>query len=622
MRYRDRRAGPSRWVLVLFAGVVAPALLAPDATPGAGSGELAAQELPVTPREGRILRQAVSLEAQGRTEEAEERIRGLLEANPASAAGIYALERVLRREERLEELLPALEAYFEAAPADGPVRRLQLQVLGELGRGEALEEAVRAWTDEEPRDVDRYRVALPIVAGALGPERALALVTRARESTGRPGALALEAGDLRARLDDPEGAVSEWAGAVGEGEIGVSTVLRRIEELPGGGGALVKILVDALVAEPTAPDRMRVAARLAVQSGWSERGVEIARRTLPLLDDRRARKGFLAELARRAENGEGGDARDAALWAYGALREEAESPSEARALDRKLAELALLAGDTARALAARERELQEMPPDSPEERRALAALVRLEARAGEIEAARQRFERFRGAYPHAPELDEVAAEVARKLAAEGRSEEAGEILAEVEGSASALERAYLHLGREEVGEAVAELRTAAEGLDPERATGAVELLTLLRGTRSDAGIALVGRIVEEADGRSLDDLDETVVQGLPDLPVDERPGIVALAAHFLDERGMGAGAARLRSRLVEEFPESVEAAEATVRLARYRAREEGRVDEAITLLEELIVRRPESAVVPEARRELERLRGRIPGSGASEGRER
>jgi hypothetical protein len=50
--------------------------------------------------------------------------------------------------------------------------------------------------------------------------------------------------------------------------------------------------------------------------------------------------------------------------------------------------------------------------------------------------------------------------------------------------------------------------------------------------------------------------------------------------------------------------------EASLALARHRARVERNTAEAIRLLEELITRQPNAAVVPEARLELERLRGR------------
>ncbi len=69
-------------------------------------------------------------------------------------------------------------------------------------------------------------------------------------------------------------------------------------------------------------------------------------------------------------------------------------------------------------------------------------------------------------------------------------------------------------------------------------------------------------------------------------------------------------AADIRGVLIEQYPEAAEVAEASLALARYRARTPRGTDEAIRLLEDLIANRPNAAVVPDARVELQRLRGR------------
>ena len=69
-------------------------------------------------------------------------------------------------------------------------------------------------------------------------------------------------------------------------------------------------------------------------------------------------------------------------------------------------------------------------------------------------------------------------------------------------------------------------------------------------------------------------------------------------------------AAEIRTALIDRYPEAPEVAEASLALARYRARTSDGVDEAIRLLEDLITNRPNAAVVPDARVELQRLRGR------------
>ena len=69
-------------------------------------------------------------------------------------------------------------------------------------------------------------------------------------------------------------------------------------------------------------------------------------------------------------------------------------------------------------------------------------------------------------------------------------------------------------------------------------------------------------------------------------------------------------AARIRTWIVDEYPDAPEVGEASLALARYYARSTDGVAEAIRLLENLITLRPNAAVVPDARMELEKLRER------------
>ena len=86
--------------------------------------------------------------------------------------------------------------------------------------------------------------------------------------------------------------------------------------------------------------------------------------------------------------------------------------------------------------------------------------------------------------------------------------------------------------------------------------------------------------------------------------------MLAEAARIAADGGEAGVAAEIRLRIVVDHPDAPEVAEASLALARFRARTPRGVDEAIRLLEDLISRRPNAAVVPDARLELERLRGR------------
>jgi hypothetical protein len=90
----------------------------------------------------------------------------------------------------------------------------------------------------------------------------------------------------------------------------------------------------------------------------------------------------------------------------------------------------------------------------------------------------------------------------------------------------------------------------------------------------------------------------------------EAPLVLAEAARIAADGDEGAVAADIRAVLIAEHPDAPEVAEASLALARYRARTPRGVEEAIRLLEDLIMNRPNAAVVPDARVELQRLRDR------------
>lgn len=561
-----------------------------------------------SPAEARMLREAAALESRGSFRAAEARLRDLLGRHPASAAAVFALERVLRAQDRVEGVLPVADEYLSRDARGRAVRFLKLRVLAEVDSLGGLEEAVAEWIEAAPGSLDPYREGARIYEDAYGPGRALDLLEEGRRRVGRPHALAVEVGDLRARTGDAEGAVAEWSRAIGREGANLSAILRRLRDLDGDPRALSASLVDHLAREPTTGDRMRAAVRVAVDAGLSERALALGERVTSRLDGTSGR-GFLVDVARRAE--EGGRTR-VALWAYERLREGAGTTAEARALDLEIVDAALAHGDTTRAAEAQARIVESRLGGSQDRRRALARLVRLRAAVGEPDAVLRDLRAFRDEFPKAPETDLLAATVARRLLARDQTERAAAVLDGVEGARSALERGMLALQRGEVQASLQELEAAAEGLDPERATAVVSLVTLVGGL-SPEGRPLAARAAVLAHRGRTPEAVRTVEDELRSVPLDDRPGLLALGARLADGSGDPGAAARFRRRLVDDFPGAPETPEAVVRLARHRARTpEGR-ERAAELLEQLILNRPESAVVPEARRELERLRSRVPG---------
>lgn len=556
-----------------------------------------------TAEEVDVLRRAAALEARGRNEEAVTLLRGLLETRPTSSGALFSLERVLRPLGRVAAVLPFADRFLEAEPRTPGVRYLKLRVLSEIDSVAGLQPAIEAWIDAEPRSPEPWREGARVLEERVGPGPALELLRRGRDALDGSDLLAIETGDLLLRTGDREGAVEEWARALGPDGSDARLILRRLERLGDDAPAVAEALVARLASDPTTTARRRVGVGIAVRTGLSSRAVELAEEVATALEGT-ARKGFLAELAGDAEET---GLSTVALWAWDTMRRETVGDRERRALDQRIASTALVAGDTAAALEASIRVARSLPSGSAERRRVVADLIRVEAAAGDPDLLLQRLEGFRAEFPEAPELDELASAVAAGLRAKGRGEAAAAVLEGVRGPRSAVERAYLLFEEGAVEEGKEALLAAVGGLDPGRATATIQLAALL-DRLSPAAAALVARSAALAHRARPEAALAAVEEGLPGVAGEERAAVLAHAARLAEEWGDADGAAALRSRLVAEHPGAPEAPEAALALARWHARSPEGVEDAVRILEELILGQPGSAVVPAARRELERLR--------------
>jgi tetratricopeptide (TPR) repeat protein len=269
---------------------------------------------------------------------------------------------------------------------------------------------------------------------------------------------------------------------------------------------------------------------------------------------------------------------------------------------------ALAVGDTARALSAQARVAGTLPVGSPERRRVLSERLELQALVAPPDSIRGGLDAFRREFPDAPELDELASAVAFSLLARGHGEAASEILDLVSGPRSSLERAYLHLEQGDLESGMESLQEALAALTPSSATEVIQLVSLLGRVSPEAARAL-GRSAVLAHRGSVRQAADRLEEEIPRLPAADRSAVLAQAARLADSMGDAARGAGLRFRLVENYPDAPEMADAALSLARWRARS-GQVPAAIALLEWLIVQRPNSPVVPDARRELDRIKGR------------
>ena len=553
--------------------------------------------------EAQLLRQAAALESRGDFEGAGEVLLTLLENDPGSSGGLFALERVLRSSGDIVSILPAVDSFLENDPESSGVRSLKLRVLLEADSLDAVRREAERWLAADRRSEVPYREVSRVYERAFGAGEALELLRTGREAIGQVDVLSLEIGDLLAARGDVEGAAAEWALAVGDDASQVSTVTRRLQGLTEGVDVAGTIVATRL-GDSAELARRRAGARISLDLGLADLALGLSRDVASDLEGR-ARTTFLADVARRARDQ---DLVEVASWAYDELGEESATPAERRQFDQRIIDVSLAAGDTAAALDAQRRVAASFSPGSVDRRRASAQVIRLEGTRSDADVLRTLLGQFREDFPNAPELDDLAATVASALLSRGDPASAAAVLDGVNGPKSSLERAYILLESGEIAEGRAALLIALTGLPPAEATPVIQFAGLLgrstpEGTEllASAGVmAHRGRGGEAALG---------LAAAIADLEPDDHAPLLAEAARMAESAGDGALAAQIRERLVADYPDTLELGEAALALARYRATTSNGVDEAIRLLEALITERPNAAVVPDARVELQRLRG-------------
>ncbi|MDA0312578.1 MAG: hypothetical protein O2992_10730, partial [Gemmatimonadetes bacterium] len=446
--------------------------------------------------EGRLLREAASRESQGDFDAAEVVLLQLLEADPASSGGLFALERVLRAKGQTARILLTVDAFLEKEPTSSGVRYLKLRVLSELDSLQALEREAEIWFDLDDASEVPYREVARVYERAFGSDRALRTLLAGRRAMKRDDALALEIGDLYAAAGDRDKAVDEWALAVGDDGAQAAAIARRVQGLPEGveaaGKRLVLILADSDVLQ-----RRRAGARIALDLRLEDEALDISRRVAADLNERQ-RASFLADVARRAREG---DLAKTASWAYDELGQGASTPAERRQFDQRILDVALAAGDTATALDAQRRVAESFSPGSVDRRRATAQVIRLDSAGSDPDRLGELLRDFRQEFPNAPELDDLAATVARGLQARGDSDGATLVLDGIEGPRSGLERAYLLMGVGDLEEGRQSLLGSISGLPPEEATEVIQFAALLKRLSPDAAAVLAMAGVEAHRGQ-------------------------------------------------------------------------------------------------------------------------
>mgnify|MGYP001160938924 FL=1 len=553
--------------------------------------------------ESRLLRDAAALESRGDYERAEMVLRRLLDIDPSSTGGVFALERVFRAQGKPEKILPVVDVFLDTNSSASGVRYVKLRVLADLDSLEALEVEAALWFESDPGSEEPYREVARVYEDVFGVDRAIETLRIGREATGRDDALALEMGDLLAVTGAVDSAVEEWATAVGEDGSQAAGIVRRIKELEDGKENAGHQLVDHLATSGVVA-RQRAGARIALDLGLENTALDLSRRVASDLEGR-TREIFLSEVARRAR--EGGLSL-VASWAYEQLGQGASTPSERRQFDQRIIDVALAAGDTTAALEAQRRVANSFSLESIDRRRATAQVIRLESARANPSRLTQLLQTFRDEFPNAPELDDLAATVAKGLQVRGDLVGAAAVLDGIEGPQSGLERAYLMLDMGEIAEGRGALLNVIEGLQPTEATDVIQFVGLL-GRLSEEAADVLARAGVLAHRGIVNEAVNILVDGTDELEGKEHPPLLAEAARIADRGKAFEQGASIRTRLISEYPEAPELGDAALALARYRARTPDGIEQAIAILEELITTRPNAAVVPDARVELEKLKG-------------
>lgn len=566
----------------------------------AGEGAVA-QEPAGLSQEQELLREAASLEGAGDHAGAERVLAQVLAANPTSLPGLLQMERVLMVQGRAAALLPLAARVLERDPGSALVHQMRVRALAVLNRPAALEEAGEAWIAATPGLEVPYRELSRIWQQRGEHERAIAILERGREAVPKQDGLALELGEAYTRVERWEEAAAEWARAIGPDGRGQHAVERRLRLLPDGGAHVLPPLIEALSAGDAGAASLRAASILAIDAGLGREAETLMGRAAAALAPG-ARSGYLAEVARRAD---GAGLAQVAYRAYDALERSMDgSGSQVWAIRARLADLALITGDTMRAAEIYRRMERAFDRGSPERRGAMAVRVHLAARDGDAAGARKALSGLRREYPRAPELDGAAAEVAGAYLRVGDAETAAAVLDGVEGPRVLRMRALLALREGDVQAGRRLLLEAVPGLHGEDATQAIALIALLLRLSPGGGALIAGMV---ASGLPAPHSLDTLADRAAGLPAGERSAILDFAAESADRAGRTDEADALRRIIVEEHPEAPEAASAMLALARGLAERPAAQEEARILLARLLVDYPRSALVPQARRELERL---------------
>lgn len=547
---------------------------------------------------------ALDAERRGSFADAAALFAGILDQKAADGAALAGLERVLAATGRTAELVPRLGRALDLDSTNVGLLGLAVRTFALLGRADSARRYAERWSRIQPADEGPFREWAMAALDGRDRVSAKAALEFGRQRLGRPSALAPELAQVLFAEGDATGATREW--------------LMAVKASPA-----YRISAVTLLGRASAPQRASIRAALIADGSAESRrvhGLVLARWGESIEGARLIVAALPAE-------------QDAAIELLRAANEELRGRTD-RASARARAELL-------EAIALRQR-------GAPAVRTRMDA-ARALADAGDEKAAR-RLLAIVAADPDAPAgmATSASSTLLGVLLAEGKAEEAEQVLAELASSLDADERerqqrrvamAYALGGNFARADTVIATDSSVAGFDVrgrvrllrgdlagavvyfklagpydeerEHAVERVTLLTLLQAIERDslAALGTVMMALERGDTAAAVKVLEQIASTLaPAGSAAARllAGRLALGAH-----DTSSAERLLRGADVAEFPATAAAARLVLAQMDLGA---GRHDAAKAMLERLILEFPDSAVVPEARRLRDALNSAIPGA--------
>lgn len=560
------------------------------------------------PAQGRTaptpITRALDAERRGAFADAATLFAGILNEKAIDGAALAGLDRVLAASGRTAELIPRLGRALDLDSTNVGFLGLAVRTFALLGRPDSARRYAERWSRIEPADESPFREWAMAALDARDRVSAKAALELGRQRLGRPSALAPELAQVLFAEGDATGATREWLAAVKASpayRISAVTLLGRA-------AATQRASVRAALTSDGSVEARRVHGLVLTRWGESIDGARLVIGALPTEPE------AAIELLRAASEELRGRTDRASARARAELL-------EAVALRQRGAPAVRTRMDAARALAD--------AGDETAARRLLAIVAAdPDAPAGMATAASSTLLGVLLAEGKAEEAEQVLAELATSLDADERERQqrrvamayalggnfarADTVIANDSSVAGFDVRGRVRLLQGDLAGAVVYFKLAGPYDDErEHAVERVTLLTLLQAVERDS-LAAFGTIMmalERGDTAA-------AVAGLERIAHTLAPAGSAASRLLAGRLALGAHDTSSAERLlrgadVAEFPAIAAAARLALAQMDLVA---GRHDAAKAMLERLILEFPESAVVPEARRLRDTLVGATPGA--------